>query len=317
MPIKNKWVPKTKMKWVPKIKNENVKKRVSFAIDNKSRITNVLKLTNTLGSNLSSVPSSSNSLADCSTHPIIVDSGCTKHMTGNLKLLCNFVEKYLGTVRFGNDQFAPIIGYGDLVQGNIMIKRVYYREGPQSYISSRDGENLNIMKAKGDPCILFDEIKEITKTSVDNNTFGLVLQRQKASDYDNSGPAPQLQNVSPSADTTTPSQEELDLLFGPLYDEFFTAGTLSVNKSSSPTDNSTQQDTQPTTNIHPSTEPITPTTTVHAEENNDNQAADTQFQQDDFINPFCTPVRDVAESSSRNIDNSNMHTFYQPHNSEY
>ncbi|GJT56932.1 putative ribonuclease H-like domain-containing protein [Tanacetum coccineum] len=48
----------------------------------------------------------------------IVDSGCTKHMTGNLKLLCNFVEKFLGTVRFGNDQFAPILGYGDLIQGN-------------------------------------------------------------------------------------------------------------------------------------------------------------------------------------------------------
>ncbi|GKD96788.1 retrovirus-related pol polyprotein from transposon TNT 1-94, partial [Tanacetum coccineum] len=59
----------------------------------------------------------------------IVDSGCTKHMTVNLKLLCNFVEKYLGTVRFENDQFAPIPGYGDLVQGNIMIKRVYYVEG--------------------------------------------------------------------------------------------------------------------------------------------------------------------------------------------
>nr|GFB70669.1 hypothetical protein [Tanacetum cinerariifolium] len=28
----------------------------------------------------------------------IVDSGCTKHMTGNLKLLCNFIEKFLGTV---------------------------------------------------------------------------------------------------------------------------------------------------------------------------------------------------------------------------
>ncbi|GJW42964.1 retrovirus-related pol polyprotein from transposon TNT 1-94 [Tanacetum coccineum] len=26
----------------------------------------------------------------------IVDSGCTKHMTGNLKLLCNFVEKFKG-----------------------------------------------------------------------------------------------------------------------------------------------------------------------------------------------------------------------------
>ncbi|GJZ29761.1 hypothetical protein Tco_0574408 [Tanacetum coccineum] len=59
----------------------------------------------------------------------IVDSGCTKHMTGNLKLLCNFVEKFLGTVHFGNDQFAPILGYGDLNQGNIMIKWVYYVEG--------------------------------------------------------------------------------------------------------------------------------------------------------------------------------------------
>ncbi|GKD20163.1 retrovirus-related pol polyprotein from transposon TNT 1-94, partial [Tanacetum coccineum] len=164
------------------------------------------------------------------------------------------------------------------------------------------------MKEKGDSCILvgyftqskgyhvynkrtrliveyihirFDEIKEMSETSVDNNTSGLVLQRQKASDYDNSGPAPQLQNVSPSADTTAPSQQELDLLFGPLYDEFFNAGTLSVNKSSSPTDNSKQQDTPPTTNIQSSTEPTTPTN-VNAEENNNNQAEDTQEELHQF-----------------------------------
>nr|GFB14831.1 ribonuclease H-like domain-containing protein [Tanacetum cinerariifolium] len=59
----------------------------------------------------------------------IVDSGCLKHMTGNLKLLINFVEKFLGTVKFGNDQIAPILGYGDLVQGAVTIKRVYYVEG--------------------------------------------------------------------------------------------------------------------------------------------------------------------------------------------
>nr|GFA10752.1 retrovirus-related Pol polyprotein from transposon TNT 1-94 [Tanacetum cinerariifolium] len=59
----------------------------------------------------------------------IVDSGCSKHMTGNLKLLINFVDKFLGTVKFRNDQIAPILGYGDLVQGAIMIKRVYYVEG--------------------------------------------------------------------------------------------------------------------------------------------------------------------------------------------
>nr|GFB47538.1 retrovirus-related Pol polyprotein from transposon TNT 1-94 [Tanacetum cinerariifolium] len=59
----------------------------------------------------------------------IVDSGCSKHMTGNLKLLINFVEKFLGTVKFGNDQIAPILGYGDLVQGDVTIKRVFYVEG--------------------------------------------------------------------------------------------------------------------------------------------------------------------------------------------
>ncbi|GJY05649.1 retrovirus-related pol polyprotein from transposon TNT 1-94 [Tanacetum coccineum] len=93
-----KWIPKTKMKWDPKTKNENVIKRVSFAIDNASRITNVLKLTNSLGSNLSNVPSSSNSLADCIVH-------------------------------FGNDQFAPVLGYRDLAQENVTINRVYYVEG--------------------------------------------------------------------------------------------------------------------------------------------------------------------------------------------
>nr|GEW78854.1 hypothetical protein [Tanacetum cinerariifolium] len=59
----------------------------------------------------------------------IVDSRCSKHMTGNLKLLINFVKKFLGTVKFGNDQIAPILRYGDLVQGAVTIKRVYYVEG--------------------------------------------------------------------------------------------------------------------------------------------------------------------------------------------
>nr|GEX31154.1 integrase, catalytic region, zinc finger, CCHC-type, peptidase aspartic, catalytic [Tanacetum cinerariifolium] len=59
----------------------------------------------------------------------IVDSGCSKHMTGNLKLLINFVEKFLGTVKFRNDQIAPILGFRDLVQGAVTIKRVYYVEG--------------------------------------------------------------------------------------------------------------------------------------------------------------------------------------------
>ncbi|GJY24709.1 integrase, catalytic region, zinc finger, CCHC-type containing protein [Tanacetum coccineum] len=396
------WVPKTKKKWVPKVRNESVTKTVSFAIDNVSRITNVLKLTNTLGSNLSCIPSSSNSLADC-------------------------------TVHFGNDQFALILGYGDLVQGNItydqlggllrlkvsgndlltgnrgtdlyiislqettsstpiclmakasptqawlwhrrlshlnfyhinllskkdvvigLPKLKYVKDqlcsscevskAKQSSFKSKtvpsskgrlnllymdlcdpmrvasiNGKKYILMKEKGDPCILvgystqskgyrvynkrtrlivesihlrFDEIKEMFETSVANDTSGLVPQRQKASDYDNPDPALELQIVSPSVDTTVPSQQDLDLLFGPLYDEFFNDSTSRVNKSSSPTDNSIQNDTLPSTHIQPTTEPTTPTN-VHAEENTDNQV--------EFTNPFCTPVQENAESSLRNID---------------
>nr|GEW42404.1 retrovirus-related Pol polyprotein from transposon TNT 1-94 [Tanacetum cinerariifolium] len=58
-----------------------------------------------------------------------VNSGCFKHMTGNLKLLINFVWKFLGTVRFKNDHVAVILGFGDLQWGNILITRVYFVEG--------------------------------------------------------------------------------------------------------------------------------------------------------------------------------------------
>ncbi|GJS56901.1 retrovirus-related pol polyprotein from transposon TNT 1-94 [Tanacetum coccineum] len=104
-----KWTQKTlrtKKIWMPKIRKADESTSISPTIDIVSRITNIVQLI-----------------------LFIVDSGCTKHMTGNLKLLCNFVEKFLGTVRFGNDQFAPILGYGDLIQGNVMIKRVYYVKG--------------------------------------------------------------------------------------------------------------------------------------------------------------------------------------------
>nr|GEU77284.1 hypothetical protein [Tanacetum cinerariifolium] len=109
---KKQWVPKAKMQWVPKAKNDQVQKRIIQPI------------------------------------LFIVDSGCTKHMTSNLNLLCNFVEKFLGTVRFGNDQFAPILGYGDLVQGNVDFRKsicfVRDLQGNDLLVSNR-GSDLYII----------------------------------------------------------------------------------------------------------------------------------------------------------------------------
>nr|GEY69806.1 copia protein [Tanacetum cinerariifolium] len=59
----------------------------------------------------------------------IIDSRCSKHMMGNRAPLTNFVEKFLETVRFGNNDFAVIAGYGDVVIGSMTIKKVYDVKG--------------------------------------------------------------------------------------------------------------------------------------------------------------------------------------------
>ncbi|GJZ52510.1 retrovirus-related pol polyprotein from transposon TNT 1-94 [Tanacetum coccineum] len=140
-------------------------------------------------------------------------------------------------------------------------------------VGLQDGENLDKMKEKGDPCILVGY-------STQSKGYRVLLQ----------------------------GGTRYNSFFGPLYDEFFNAGTSRVNKSSSPTEDSAQQDTLPSTNIHPTTEPSTPTH-VNAEENNNDQA--------EFTNPFCILVQEIVESSSRNIGNSNVHTLNQPQDSEY
>nr|GEU49442.1 retrovirus-related Pol polyprotein from transposon TNT 1-94 [Tanacetum cinerariifolium] len=58
-----------------------------------------------------------------------LDSGCSKHMTGDRSQLINFVHKFLGTVKFGNDHVAKIMGYGDYKIGKVTISRVYFVEG--------------------------------------------------------------------------------------------------------------------------------------------------------------------------------------------
>nr|GEV67222.1 integrase, catalytic region, zinc finger, CCHC-type, peptidase aspartic, catalytic [Tanacetum cinerariifolium] len=166
-----KWVPKTKMQWVPKAKNENVQKRIVQLI------------------------------------LFIVDSGCTKHMTGNIMINKVYYIEGLNHNLFSVGQFCD----ADL--------EVAFRKST-CFVRDLQGNDLLAVESIH---IRFDEIKEVSETSVANYTSGLVPQRQKTSDYENSDPIPQLQNVSSLADAHVPSQQELDLLFGPLHDEFFNA----------------------------------------------------------------------------------------------
>ncbi|GJT01898.1 retrovirus-related pol polyprotein from transposon TNT 1-94 [Tanacetum coccineum] len=347
-------------------------------------------------------------------------------MTDNLQLLCNFVEKYLGTVHFGNDQFALIIGYGDLVQENTTINRVYYVEGlnhnlfsvgqfcdadlkvafqkstcfvrdlqgndlltaspTQAWLWHRRLSQLNFnyinLLSKKDIVISLPKLKygkdqlcsfyEVSKAkrslfkikaissskgrlnllhmdlcgpmrvaSLNRKKYILMIQRnlqaqvisvrtdrgtkflnktlhayfkEEGIEHQTSTPRTPEQNgvierrnrtlveaartmLSASkllfdGENLNKMKEKGDLCILVGYSTqskgyrasfsndkrrqimtTLTPRTSSVNKSSSPTKNSTQQDTQPTLNIHPSSETITPTTTAPAEENNnDNQA---------------------------------------------
>nr|GEV93394.1 retrovirus-related Pol polyprotein from transposon TNT 1-94 [Tanacetum cinerariifolium] len=60
---------------------------------------------------------------------LYLDSGCSKHMIEDRSRLRNFVKKFIEIVRFRNDHFGAIIGYGDYVIGDSVISRVYYVEG--------------------------------------------------------------------------------------------------------------------------------------------------------------------------------------------
>ncbi|GKC84927.1 retrovirus-related pol polyprotein from transposon TNT 1-94 [Tanacetum coccineum] len=88
----------------------------------------------------------------------VVDSGCSKHMTGDRALLRNFVEKFMGTVRFGNDNFAAITGYD--LEVAFRSKTCYVRnlEGDDLLTGGRDSNlytiSISDMAASSPVCLM-------------------------------------------------------------------------------------------------------------------------------------------------------------------
>ncbi|GKA01880.1 putative ribonuclease H-like domain-containing protein [Tanacetum coccineum] len=116
------WYPKftpSGYKWKPKSQIGNVNPNVSMPLGNASRIANILEPMTPRCSTLSNTPLSSNSFAARRDNFIHRRLWVLKAHDGKSQASTNFVEKFLGTVKFGNDQIAPILGYGDL--GNDLL----------------------------------------------------------------------------------------------------------------------------------------------------------------------------------------------------
>ncbi|GKA91360.1 putative ribonuclease H-like domain-containing protein [Tanacetum coccineum] len=137
-----------------------------------------------------------------------------------------------------------------------------------------------------------------------------------------------------------PSERALDILFEPLHNEYL-GGQPSeaprtvlaapvIQNLQAPTASMTIQDSAPTpthsSNTPNSSHNVDEQSQQHAQQQVNHTPLPTAFAADNvpnvvfegdlFVNPFATST-ESAESSTQNVDPSNMHTFYQPYPHDY
>ena len=66
----------------------------------------------------------------------ILDSGCSRHMTGDRALLSNVVEKASPVVTFRDNIKVLTQGYGSLEVGNVIVDNVSIVQGPKHNLLS-------------------------------------------------------------------------------------------------------------------------------------------------------------------------------------
>nr|GEU88290.1 hypothetical protein [Tanacetum cinerariifolium] len=218
---------------------------------------------------------------------------CSKHMTGNRAMLTNFVEKYLGTVRFGNNDFAVIDGYGDVVIGSMTIKKICYL--------LNDYDDVGKLKAKGD-------IRVFARYSKESAAFRIYNKR------------------------TQTSKKDLENLFQKFYDEYFDASKImkssTMNVETSNVEiplheeevfherfESFQEESSSSflnDDVHQSLEEVVvPSSNIQSISNNMVPNVDEASTSHSVFNERLEDAYFDASTSFH--DSSNVHTFYQPY----
>nr|GEZ40075.1 hypothetical protein [Tanacetum cinerariifolium] len=216
----------------------------------------------------------------------------TQTMLNAAKVPLFFSDEAIATACFTQNRSLVIPRYEKtpyhIINDQTPSVKFFYIFGSLCYIV-RDGENLDKMKVKGDECIFVGYSTQSRAYKVFNKRTRVIMETihvnfdelpQMASDHISSDPAPEL--------TTS---NELDLLFSLMFDELLNGSSKVVSRSSA------------------ASSADAPNQQTYAE---NDQVAD-----DEFINIFCTPVQNQGDMSSRHVDSSNMHTFYQRYPSEH
>nr|GEV81031.1 Gag-Pol polyprotein [Tanacetum cinerariifolium] len=173
--------------------------------------------------------------------------------------------------------------------------------------------------------INFDELPQMASVQISSDP---ALECQTlALEHNSLSPGPKCQENVSHGNKTVITLNELDLLFSPMFDELINGPSQVVSKSSAVTiaDECIQRQ-QLTTPLNNHTTPaptcqISSLAPIVISSENINQAEshaeNDQVADDEFISIFSTPVQEQRKTSSRHVDSSNMHTFYQRYPSEH
>nr|GEX86283.1 hypothetical protein [Tanacetum cinerariifolium] len=230
--------------------------------------------------------------------------GCSKHMTENIKLLINFIWKFLGTARFRNNHIAAILRYCDLKWGNITITRVYFIEEsifgkskrashlPKPVLNSKQRFHLLHMDLCGPIRVASINGKRDNRTEFKNYALKEYFDSVGITHETSAAKTPQQNGVVERINCTLVEAARTMLIFShaPLFLWAEAIATALVRD-------------------------LTPSPTAFAADNVSNAV----FKGDLFVNPFATPSTESVVSSTQYVDPSNMHTFYQlyPHDSQW
>nr|GFA39973.1 copia protein [Tanacetum cinerariifolium] len=93
--------------------------------------------------------------------------------------LMNFMKKFIGTVRFGNDHFGAIMGYEDYVIGDSVIFRVYYVEGLGHnlfFVGQFCDSDLEVAFRKHSCYVRYTDGVELIKGSRRSNLYTILIE---------------------------------------------------------------------------------------------------------------------------------------------
>nr|GFA14325.1 integrase, catalytic region, zinc finger, CCHC-type, peptidase aspartic, catalytic [Tanacetum cinerariifolium] len=256
-------------------------------------------------------------------------------MTGNLNLLINFVWKFLGTVRFGNDQVAAILGFGDLQWVNILIASVYYvkRLGHNLFSVGQFCDSDLDVAFRRNACF----VKNLAGVDLLKGNHLTNLYTINLHEMVSASPICLMARAS-----STKSWQRLHLLHmdlcGPMRivsingKRVYNQRTKKIMKTMNVSFDELSAMTFEQSSLKPGLQSMTSgqissgldltyalsTITTQQQSEAADNVPNAMFDANMFVNPFANPPTSAAESSSlQYVDPSNMHTFYQPYPHEF